>query len=814
MKFVGIVGTNAKFSYNRLLLKFMARHFNKEDEIEVLELTDVPMFNETADDLAPKAVQYLEKKILESDGVIIGTPEHNHSLPSALKSVIEWLSFKVHPFNDKPVMIVGASYSEQGSSRSQLHLRQVLDSPGVGAVVMPGYEFLLGNAHKAFDGENNLKDEGTVQFLETCFKKFKKFTEVATILSLPEDVTFEPGEYNVTAAGHNGSLPMIVSFSTNRIESIDIDTSGETEGIADIVFTRIPEEIIDGQTLNVDAVSGASVTSKGIIDGVSEAVKLADADPESLKRPAKKAKQTKAESVEKEADVVVVGSGGAGLAAAVSAIDEGSSVLILEKFPMIGGNTVRTGGQINAADPSWQNNFNAIHGELATLKKIYNLEETEIAPEYRENFNMLKKELESYFNDIEQKGENYLFDSDHLHTIQTYLGGKRKDLSGNEIYSNYQLIRYLTTHALETINWLKEKGVSFDEKEVKEPVGALWRRAREPKQSEGFGFIEPLKNYIKAHDGEIITEAKANSLVIQNGNVTSIKATDKNNQDMTIHAKKGIILATGGFGANIKKIQKYDEYWGDLPENLPTTNSPALTGDGIEMGQAIGAETVGMGFVQLMPSADPITGNIFSGIDCPPSDFIFVNKEGKRFVDEYASRDTLAQSLFDQGGVIYNISDAEIAKTRFNSTDQQLENDVQNGSCFKADTLEDLALQLNMDPKILQETIRNYNNYVDNGYDEEFQKGAFNHKVEVAPFYATPRSPATHHTMGGLKIDEQTHVINKEGHVIHHLYAAGEVAGGIHAGNRLGGNALADIFVFGRKAGKMASNESYKQDAE
>ena len=155
MKFVGIVGTNARHSYNRMLLEFMQRHFADQAEIEILELTDVPMFDESNDQTDSDVIQQFATKIEAADGVIIASPEHNHSIPSALKSIIEWLSFKIHPFDGQAVMIVGASYSVQGSSRAQLHLRQVLDAPGVNASVMPGSEFLLGRAPTAFDDQGN-----------------------------------------------------------------------------------------------------------------------------------------------------------------------------------------------------------------------------------------------------------------------------------------------------------------------------------------------------------------------------------------------------------------------------------------------------------------------------------------------------------------------------------------------------------------------------------------------------------------------------------------------------------------------------------
>lgn len=354
MKFVGMIGTNAKKSTNRQLVTYMQQAFADLAEIEILEIDQVPMFNETEDQTNSEVIQTLNQKILAADGVIIATPEHNHSIPSALKSVLEWLSFNLHPFDGKPVMIVGASYDVQGSSRAQLHLRQILDAPGVNATVMPGNEFLLGRAHQAFDENGQLKDQRTVDFLESCFRKFIRFTEVANILNVPEEVVYQPGDYTVTAPGHNGDLPMVVTLSEERIEAINIDTSGESEGIADVVFARVPQEIIEGQTLNVDAISGASVTSNGVVDGVAKAVKMAGANPDVLRKRPKAASALKTEDETYTTDIIVVGGGGAGLSAAASILQEGKEVILVEKYPAIGGNTVRTGGPMNAADPDWQ----------------------------------------------------------------------------------------------------------------------------------------------------------------------------------------------------------------------------------------------------------------------------------------------------------------------------------------------------------------------------------------------------------------------------------------------------------------------------
>ena len=227
-------------------------------------------------------------------------------------------------------MIVGASYDVQGSSRAQLHLHQILDASGVNAVVMPGSEFLLGRVQHAFDENGDLKDQGTIDFLESCFFRFIHFANIANQLNQPEDVRFEPGTYHVTTVGHNGDLPMSVTLSEDRIEAIDIDSSGETGGIADVVFTRIPDEIIEGQTLNVDAISGASVTSKGVLNGVARAVRQAGANPDALRSRPKAPSALDKEDKTYDTDLVIVGGGGAGLTAAARALQAGKKSFLLK----------------------------------------------------------------------------------------------------------------------------------------------------------------------------------------------------------------------------------------------------------------------------------------------------------------------------------------------------------------------------------------------------------------------------------------------------------------------------------------------------
>lgn len=609
------------------------------------------------------------------------------------------------------------------------------------------------------------------------------------------------GKYQVRAQGHGSeSMLMAVTIEDDKIKNIEIDSSGETKGVADEVFNRLPKQIVDNQTLNVDAVSGATISSHGVVDGIAQAITEAGGDATEWKKRNKPV-AAKATDEEITVDVAVVGAGGAGLAAAVRSIQHGEKVAILEKYPQIGGNTSRAGGPMNAAEPDWQKNFKALPGEKDTLKELAATPIDQIDPEYQDDFKELQKQIKEYVD----SGADYLFDSTLLHEIQTYLGGKRTDLKGNEIHGKYALVHELVTNALNSVKWLADLGVKFDNSDVTEPVGGLWRRGHKPVEPMGYAYIHILGDWVRDHGVDPYLEARAEKLIIEDGKVRGIVATRADGSKLTVHSK-AVILTAGGFGANTKMVQKYNTYWQKIDDDIATTNSPSITGDGINLGLEAGADLFGMGFIQLMPVADPKTGELFTGVVTPPANYIMVNKEGKRFVNEFAERDVLAKAVIANGGLIYQIADDKIKETAYNTTQESLDAQVKAGTLFRDDTLEGLAKQIGMDPDVLVETIKKYNSYVDAGKDPEFHKNVLGLKCEVAPFYATPRKPAIHHTMGGLVIDTKAHVLNKDGKIIDGLYSAGENAGGIHAGNRLGGNSLADIFTFGR----IAANTAYE----
>ena len=222
MKFVGIVGSIADDSYNLKLMRFIANHYRELADIEILDIRDVPMFCEDQDATETPVIQSLNAKIEAADGVIIATPEHNHTITAALKSVIEWLSYQIHPLQEKPVMVVGASYFTQGSSRAQLDLREILEAPGVGALTMPGNEFLLGNAREAFDDNGDLKDQGTVDFLTTVMKKFVRWVNVMSALDVVE---LAEDKKQDEAEADTGASASIVDDEEKETAETNVDTT-------------------------------------------------------------------------------------------------------------------------------------------------------------------------------------------------------------------------------------------------------------------------------------------------------------------------------------------------------------------------------------------------------------------------------------------------------------------------------------------------------------------------------------------------------------------------------------------------------------
>ncbi len=622
----------------------------------------------------------------------------------------------------------------------------------------------------------------------------------------PEQVKgFTPGTYTGKAMGRNGDVEVEVSFDEKSILSVEIKKHEETKMLSDAAIERIPKAIVDNQSLGVDVVSYATITSGAIIAAVTDCVKQAGGDVDALRAVAVAPAESKG-TVEMTADVIVVGGGSSGMAAAVAAAEAGSSVIVVEKTTALGGNSMLSRGAINAAYRETQKSVPMTPALLAEAERIANLEPHD---EYMAKWqNALKDQLAEY----KKSKMEYLFDSPELHMIHTYMEG--------DYFGNPELIEHMCTEILNTIPWLQEHGAVLNEKAAI-GQGTLWPRANvvwkyvhgseTVEYKSGQAFIDVFAKSITERNlpVEFVYEVRCDELLMKDGAAVGVAGNNPNGDRVVFHANNGVVLATGGFGANVEMRQKYNTQWPDLGASVPTTNSGAIQGDGMVMAEKAGAQLIDMGLIQLLPVADPTTGESNTRIGDATN--VYVNKEGKRFVREDERRDVLSKAILSQTDkYMFLISDknnSELDEKGINAYGLKEESLLEQGKAVKADTLEELAQKIGVDPKIFIETINKYNAAVDAGKDEEFGRLVFNEtaRIDEAPFYACKRSPAVHHTMGGVRVDKATHALTADGQVIPGLYAVGEVAGGYHGGNRIGGNAISDCLNSGRIGGANAA---------
>lgn len=565
-----------------------------------------------------------------------------------------------------------------------------------------------------------------------------------------EQPAIKAGVYIGEGKGCYGPIKVGVILDGDKIKDIQILQHNESPGVGAVAAELIAEDIIKYQSIAVDAVSGCTKSSNGIITAVKEALKKADIDiTPYLKKPSKEIVQTRGR-IDKKADVVVIGAGGAGLAAAVSAHQNGAKVLVLEKAPMVGGNTIISGAAYNAVD-------------------------------------------------TKRQSAQGIEDSIEKHYTQTYEGGDK--------LAKPELVRTLVENAYPALEWLESMGMKFKD-EIFTVLGALWPRSHKPEKPLGTGYIDTYMNYINKNisDIEIMLNTRATELIVENGRVIGVEAENGPNT-VIAKANNGVIIATGGFSGNVQARNYYNKMWPDLT-NLKTTNRPGITGDGMWMAEKIGANLIGMDQIQLLPMGDPETGSLSGNIEQSVENRIFVNKDGNRFVDEGARRDVMTKALFRQkDNYMWVIVDKHCYPTgdTKNNFDETIDLLVEEGRAFKAYTLEDLAAQIGVNSENLVKSVETFNMAVEGKIEDPFGRTLFQYKIDTPPFYACPRVPTVHHTMGGIEINTKAQVLDKNGNIIRGLYAAGEVTGGIHGSNRLGGNAVPDTVVFGKIAGESAA---------
>lgn len=598
------------------------------------------------------------------------------------------------------------------------------------------------------------------------------------------------GTFEGKAYGNNGWLTVEVTIKDNKITDIKTPGQRETKYLGDTAIREIGKDVLQYQTLNVDNIAGATVTSTALKTAIAQAIEKAGGDIAAFQKPVPEKIKKVAGITKGSADLIIVGAGGAGLSAAVTAKDlDVKNVLVLEKMPVIGGNTLRCASAFNAADPDRQKALPMTE----TLKEavVKAISEKPVSEEHAKLMADVKAKYEAYL----KSGSKTLFDCPEWHALQTYNGGDK--------VGQIPLIRQYSNNVLDTLHWMQSKGSPVMDR-VSQGAGALWQRTHQLDAPAGLGLIDPLYQSAVKQGVNFKLGMRVQDLILNDkGRVIGVTATDKVGNKYEFTSKDGVILATGGYSQNKEMRRKSAPH---LTPEMVSTNQPGATGDGIVIATRHGADTTGMNYVQVYPLATPGTGALqgrarkMSGLD----DVIDVNKNGERFVKEDARRDEFVAAIKKQpGGVVYDINDSSIVKP-LNSFNEDVVTLVSIGRIYKADSLADLAKQLGMPADKLEATVAEFNKMVEAKNDPKFGRKLFDRPIVKPPFYATPRAPSIHHTMGGLQISTNAQVLDKNGKPIPGLYAAGEVTGGIHGSNRLGGNATADVLTFGRIAAKSA----------
>ena len=594
------------------------------------------------------------------------------------------------------------------------------------------------------------------------------------------------GDFTGTAKGFGGDVSVTLTLTDGAITGCTAEGKDETEGVGSQAIAKMPGAIAESGSIAVDGVSGATITSTAIKEAAAAALTAAGLNPDDYKTAVEN--NATAEDSTVDADVVVVGAGGAGMTAAITAAAEGKSVVILESQSMVGGNSVRATGGMNAGKTVYQdeNEFGESAGVEKTLKTA--------AEKYADNetITALAKTVSEQWAAYQANPTGY-FDSVELMELDTMIGGKG--------INDPELVETLCANSADAIDWLDEHGITLHD--VSSFGGASVKRIHRPVNAEGKTvsvgsyMIPLLEENCKKAGVQILLNTTANEILTDaNGAAAGIKATGSTGETVTVNAK-AVVLTTGGFGANLDMVVKYK------PElkGFMTTNAAGIQGQGIEMAQAIGAATVDMDQIQIHPTVEANTAALITeGLRGDGA--VLINAEGKRFIDEVGTRDVVSAAEIAQTGS-YSWLVVDQAMVDASSVIQGY---IKKGYTVTGSTYEELGKAMGVDAAAFAETMEKWNGYVEAKNDPDFGRTSFANPLNTAPYYAVKVTAGVHHTMGGLKINANTEVLNEKGEVIPGLFAAGEVTGGVHGANRLGGNAVADFTVFGRIAGAAASD--------
>lgn len=583
---------------------------------------------------------------------------------------------------------------------------------------------------------------------------------------------FIPGTYSGTSIGRNGEMTVSVTVSEDKIEKVEITAHNETPGVADAALENIPKDIVENQSLAVDTYTGATITCNAIKNAAKAALEATGADLTAWNEPVSR-RDISTETKDMTADLIVVGAGAAGMATAVSAAQNGAeSVIVVETLSTIGGNAIVSGGYLE---------YMGAPEEILPLNNPgYDKEIEELlAMDFSDNEQMQEwqETVRQQYAEYQESGSPYVFDSNELLAMQYHVLqlGRPDDTLIGYAQKSHDVCEWFG-------DMFDEMGAEWGPCQV--IIGFPWPRWSMVEGAVGgTGYFDALTETIERENlpVEILLETRAEELICTDDTVTGVVAKSVDGTTYNLTGTTGVVLATGGFASNGEMLVEYNTQWDNLTADIPTDNRSGTDGHGIEMAQAVGAGTAIMDQYMLFPLGSPLDGSLSMGID---GNFaMYVNQEGKRFVDETASRNEISQAIFNQtDGICYIIGDANTSGITDGKTagGEDLEFLKQIGAVYEADTIEELAQQIGMDPETLRASVDAYNDAVTNFSDPEFGRVAFNEgsQIVTAPFYACPRTPTVHIILGGLTCSANAEVISTQGEPIPGLYAVGEVTAG------------------------------------
>ena len=545
----------------------------------------------------------------------------------------------------------------------------------------------------------------------------------------------QDGEWTGSGEGRSGSIIAKVVVKNHQVELVTIVSQSESVFAQDAINSIVANAIGRQQLMSVevDGISGATLTSTGVIGAINSALQAA------------MGKQADADKTYSDGmcDIVVVGAGGAGLSAAVAAAETDGSqkIIVLEKQGIIGGNTNYSTGGINAAETDVQRGLG------------------------------IEDSKQLFYDDIMR-------------------GGRYENIPS--------LVQNLVDHAPVTISWLS--GLGADLTDVGLMAGSSVKRTHRPKGGSAIGphLMKVLKAATEKDNIEIRTLNKVVGLrTAADGSVTGVKVQNADGSSYVL-ASRAVIIATGGFGANLAMVARLQPSL----SGFATLNHPGATGDAFDWVTPLGGSTIQMANIQIHPTAES-TNHILITEAVRGNGAILVNHDGERFCNEMDTRDVVSAAILRQRShEAFLVFDQGVRQSL-----ASIETYANQHLLSQGNTIEELASMVNIPAAALVATVHRYNKQQQAGHDDDFGRSATEMPISLAtpPYYAVSVAPAIHHTMGGLSVNAQTQVLRADGTPIPGLYAAGEVTGGLHGANRLGGNGVADIVVNGRLAGIAAS---------